>query len=232
MVEARRAPRDEREYGCLDVVPTMDDRQLIGPPASELTIADLDRLRVIADPLRLRILEALIEPRTVKQVAAALDLAPTKLYYHINLLERYGLIAVVDTRLVSGILEKRYQAAARCFRVDHDLLALAGPTGDAGLKMFLAAIVGGTEADIRRGVHNGTIDVGQHAPHPDALFLTHVLGRLAPEHLAEFYARLDALVRELAGTRSTQADPRARPYALALALYPADAQDPGVVEER
>jgi DNA-binding transcriptional ArsR family regulator len=210
----------------------MDDQQLMGPPASELTITDLDRLRVIADPLRLRILETLIEPRTVKQVAAALGLAPTKLYYHINLLERHGLIVVVDTRLVSGILEKRYQAAARGFRVDHDLLALSGPAGDAGLDMFLAAILGRAGADIKRGVHNGTIDVGQHAPHPDALFLTHVLGRLAPEQLAEFYARLDALVRELDGTRSGQADLTARPYALALALYPTDAQDPDAGAER
>src|SRR5919199_432922 len=106
------------------------------PPADELTISDLDSLRVIADPLRLRILESLIEPRTVKQVAAELGIFPTKLYYHMQLLERHGLIMVVDTRLVSGILEKRYRAAARCFHVDHALLALSGPTGDEGLEMF------------------------------------------------------------------------------------------------
>src|SRR5918912_4209068 len=112
----------------MDVFQAMDDRLPMQPPDRVVTITDLDRLRVIADPLRLRILETLIEPRTVKQVAAALGLAPTKLYYHINLLERHGLIVVVDTRLVSGILEKRYQAAARCFRVDHALLALSGST--------------------------------------------------------------------------------------------------------
>lgn len=60
---------------------------------------------------------------TVKQIAAKLNIPPTKLYYHFKQLEEHGLIRVVDTRLVSGIVEKLYQARAYSYRVDKGLLS-------------------------------------------------------------------------------------------------------------
>lgn len=74
----------------------------------EMMIEDAETLRVLADPLRLRIRELMVRPCTVKQVAAVLGIAPTKLYYHINLLEKHKLIVVVAARVVSGIIEKQY----------------------------------------------------------------------------------------------------------------------------
>ncbi|MFN8511837.1 MAG: helix-turn-helix domain-containing protein [Chloroflexia bacterium] len=63
--------------------------------------------------LRLRLLEQLRrEPQTVKQLAAALDVAQTKLYYHIKLLEERELIRVVESRVVQGIIEKQYGVTA------------------------------------------------------------------------------------------------------------------------
>jgi DNA-binding Lrp family transcriptional regulator len=67
--------------------------------------------------LRLAILEALIRdaPRelrvlSVKELAAELGEPKTKLYRHVKQLEAAGLIRVAATRLVSGIVEQRYQA--------------------------------------------------------------------------------------------------------------------------
>src|SRR3712207_1417060 len=84
-------------------------------------ISDLETLKVVSDPLRLRILECFRGvPATVKDVAAALDMPPTRLYYHVNQLEERGLIHVVETRVVSGIIEKHYQTTAYRLTVDHD----------------------------------------------------------------------------------------------------------------
>ena len=74
---------------------------------------DIETLRVLADPLRLRMLEVFgqhgREPLTVKEIARSLGEPLTKLYYHVNLLEQHGLIVVASSRLVSGILEKHYR---------------------------------------------------------------------------------------------------------------------------
>ena len=71
-----------------------------GPPDDPFyVIRDLAQLKVLADPLRVRILEALCEqPRTTKQVAERLGEKPTKLYHHVEALDRAGLIELHSTR--------------------------------------------------------------------------------------------------------------------------------------
>lgn len=59
-------------------------------PTPEMIITDLETLKVLADPLRLSIIEYLSRPGTVKKIAEKLDKPPTKLYYHFNLLENMG----------------------------------------------------------------------------------------------------------------------------------------------
>ena len=77
------------------------------PAAEVFEVTELEQLRVLADPLRMRILNNLFpQAQTAKQMADRLELPPTKLYYHFGELERVGLIKVVETRVKSGIIEK------------------------------------------------------------------------------------------------------------------------------
>src|SRR5919197_498369 len=72
----------------------------------------VERLKAMADPLRIRFVTELLEgPRTVKEVAEALGVPPTRLYYHVKILERHGLIEVANRRMVSGIEERSYRTA-------------------------------------------------------------------------------------------------------------------------
>src|SRR5579872_2555332 len=85
-------------------------------PAETLEIDDLETLKVVADPRRKQLIDLLRQDAaTVKELAAVMRVSPKSLYYHINLLQKHGLIRVVDTRLVSGITEKRYRAMAYLF---------------------------------------------------------------------------------------------------------------------
>jgi len=78
-----------------------------------LVLRDAATLKALADPMRLQILMELAdEPRTVKDVAAVLEVGPTRLYYHFKMLERARLIRVAGRRMVSGIEERSYQATA------------------------------------------------------------------------------------------------------------------------
>src|SRR5438034_307274 len=102
-------------------------------PADELRIKDIETLKVVFDPLRMRILEAFADgARTVKEVAEDLGSTPHRLYYHVNMLEERRLLIVTDTRMVSGIQEKRYQVAARHFIVAPGLLRFGTREGEEG----------------------------------------------------------------------------------------------------
>jgi DNA-binding transcriptional ArsR family regulator len=79
-------------------------------------VTNVETLKALADPIRLRLLSALmvssgpLPVRSVKELAAELGEPQTKLYRHVKQLEAVGLIRAVSSRVVSGIVEQRYQA--------------------------------------------------------------------------------------------------------------------------
>ena len=100
--------------------PVLDDGELL----EVMLLSDLEQLKTLSDPLRLRVLEQFVlEPRTTKQVAVALGEKPTKLYRHVDALERVGLVRLVTTRRKRGTTERYFRAVARGVndhrKVDH-----------------------------------------------------------------------------------------------------------------
>jgi DNA-binding transcriptional ArsR family regulator len=96
----------------------------------EIYVAEsVEQMRVIADDLRQRIFEALVEqPMTVTQVGEQLGIAPARIHYHVRELERVGLVRLVDTREKGGILEKYYRAVARHIMFPMSLVRSADPS--------------------------------------------------------------------------------------------------------
>jgi DNA-binding transcriptional ArsR family regulator len=90
----------------------------------EKEIAALASLRVVADSQRHQILSLLIaEPLTAAEVARRLRVNRTRVYYHLDLLQKHGLIEVVGQRQVAAVMERTYRATAQTFRVNRKLLA-------------------------------------------------------------------------------------------------------------
>lgn len=82
-------------------------------PNETFVIESVASLKALADPVRLRIVMLTEDqPRTVKELAAALELPQTGLYYHVKLLLKAGILKVASRRMVSGIEERSYQAVA------------------------------------------------------------------------------------------------------------------------
>lgn len=72
------------------------------------------QLRALAHPLRIRLLEAFAQGRrTTMQVAEEMGEPPTRLYHHVNALERARVLKLVDRRQVRGATEKYYELASR-----------------------------------------------------------------------------------------------------------------------
>jgi DNA-binding transcriptional ArsR family regulator len=199
----------------------------LGPePLAERSISDVDTLKALSDPLRLRILEVMTaghdETFTVKRLAAALEVSQTKLYHHINLLVERELIRPVSTRVVSGIIETSYRVAQRSVKLDRGLLTGEEPV----LHDMLTTIFDGARDDIERGIRDGAIDLTDDADPLRKVILAKGLARLSPERATEFRARLQALLDAF------DDDPPAAggdPFGVVLGFYPMAA---GAPEER
>jgi DNA-binding transcriptional ArsR family regulator len=131
-------------------------------PVPVRSIDNVDALKALADPTRLAILQALMKSRhdlpvmSVKELAAELGEPQTKLYRHVRQLEAAGLIKVASSRMVSGILEQRYQASqqelmfASGFIQEHadESMAATQVAFDAFLSGFFAVYSGSAEGSV------------------------------------------------------------------------------------
>ena len=73
-------------------------------------------IAILGDPRRMRILEILTKQQaSVKDLAVMIHETPQATHYHTKQLEKVGLIRIVETREVKGILEKFYRAVAERF---------------------------------------------------------------------------------------------------------------------
>ncbi len=191
-------------------------------PVGEFLISDFETLKVVADPLRAQIFELLVqETLTVAQVAEKLGQAASKLYYHIGLMEKAGLIKVVGTRQVRNMVEKDYRATADTVEVDPRLLNFSTTEGQESLQAMLAATLDSTRDDILRSVQARIVDLERGAtPHGRRMMLTRETSRLNPAQAEAFQERLAALVKEFATADGEADDANRHGYALTIALYP------------
>jgi len=137
-------------------------------PAGTHTVTDLAQIRALADPLRLRILGALGGvPRTTKQVAQLLGEKPTKLYHHVEALERVGLIRLRETRPNRGTVEKYFQAVAAQFQVAAAVLCpdAAAVEKLSAQEAMLTSILDGTRKELIASLRPGeTAPDAEEAP--------------------------------------------------------------------
>lgn len=208
-----------------------DDVVDLGPdPIAERPISDVETLKALSDPLRLRILELMTsahdETFTVKRLAVALEVSQTKLYHHVNLLAERELIRPVTTRVVSGIIETSYRIAQLSVKLDRGLLA-----GDSSaFHDVLTTVFDGARDDIESGVRAGTIDLAQDAEPLRRVVIAKGMARLTPAQAAEFQARLRALLEDFG---DDPLDGEGAAYGFVLGFYPMpdasavdDASDP------
>jgi len=192
------------------------------------TISDLEQVRALADPFRLKLLGAFGgRPKTTKQVAQQLGEKPTKLYHHVEALKRVGLLALKETRPNRGTVEKYYQAVATRFQIGAGLFATgkaAEPMADKTAAMLLS-ILDTTRAELAGALIRSA--GGSESCSPNTAMVARMLLRGEPKRVEQFRARLLALLDhfkdETAGLESDQTDA----YGLTLVFYPLPSPAPG-----
>ncbi|MCA9898393.1 MAG: helix-turn-helix transcriptional regulator [Ardenticatenaceae bacterium] len=188
----------------------------------EFLVDDLEALKVIAHNTRLDILQSLKRPKTVKEIAKLLKLPATKLYYHVNLMEKHGLIQVVETNIVSGILEKKYQVVAQHYRIDNRLLTEQTAASEE-LEQMLNTIFDITRTEIRRTVQH--TKQNPFAEDNSIGILWRASFRLTPAQHKEFHGRIQSLLQEMTQYSQDDVAENDTLYGLTLAYYPIHTPD-------
>lgn len=195
-------------------------------PKPLIVLDDLEILKVLADPLRNQIMEVLTPaPLTINQVAARLGEESSKLYYHFNLLEKNGLIHIVETNVVGNLIEKRYWITAYEFELNEKLLNfnVETPEGTEKIITMLLANINATRDDLRRSMYARHQQISQGAPQqPRRVLDNREILHLTDEMAAEFHKRLHDLLMEFKqeseGYQSGQEG--VLPWALSIVFYP------------
>jgi len=225
---ARRSTPSTGSTGS--VVPDLPGRAEVRPDAAEpdpeRLISDVETLKALSDPLRLRILETMVARQStdwsVKELAVALDVPQTRLYHHVELLLERDLLRLASQRLVSGIIESRYRVAALSFRLDSQLLAGDSPAADEAGRELMHGVFDSAREEVGQAlrdylaVNPGADLTGGGDPDPSRPLVTRGLAMLPPTQAAEFKTRLLALMGEY-DAASTASD--AVPFGFLVALY-------------
>lgn len=195
--------------------------------ADERAISPQD-LKLLAEPTREFIFNALVpEPRTATELGQLLGCPTTRLYHHLKLLEKHGLIMVVAQRLVSGIVERRYRAVAQRLRLDRSAFGAELPGGEQ-LRSILSYVFEQASSDIARSHAAGLIDLALKPPAPRALMAYRQVLKLAAEDRDRLITQLHALYEEYEKLSQESVPDEGEFVGLVLAAYPTElrAADP------
>ncbi len=181
----------------MSINPQIPDYEL----ADRIVVTTPSQLRAMADPLRATILDLLLErAATVAELAAAVQRPKSTVAHHVNVLVEAEMLHVVRTRRVRAIDERYYGRTARVFYVGVVNRPGEDPTTVHANALSVAAAesVPAHEADELRSI------------------LRHA--RIPARRAAEFWRRVDAVVREFSQL------PRSGDtvYGFAAGLYPTD----------
>lgn len=87
-------------------------------------IKNIDDLKALSDPLRVNILLTIgKEPKSGQEISKLMNEKGSKIYYHLNELEKRGFIEIVKTEVINGIVQKFYLPVAKAFIPDLNIFS-------------------------------------------------------------------------------------------------------------
>jgi DNA-binding transcriptional ArsR family regulator len=187
-----------------------------------LEIDDIEIFEVLNNPMRFRILRELMSPGTVRDLAEVMQVPPTRLYYHVNLLEDAGIIAVAETRKAGAMVQKVYQTTAKGFKPsprlaqgDHEPSELA--------KIAAGVVFDGARIDAEEALTTHFERVRSEGEHKLNGALSRTVARFSSAEAEEFVEKLSEFIEE-------HFDPHDREdgdeYGLTLAFLPVSGTNP------
>jgi DNA-binding transcriptional ArsR family regulator len=153
------------------------------PDDDAFTITRPDQLHAIGEPTRWRILGRLLDgPASIQELSRSLGMAKGTVGHHVRVLDRAGLIRLVEQHRVRGVVEKRYARVGGKLRLPEEGSELASEHPDVAMLPLRSALA---EAKIPSGPGDPSTAVVMRA-------------RMPAERARRFAGMVDALAAEFA----------------------------------
>ncbi|MEM8860080.1 MAG: helix-turn-helix domain-containing protein [Chloroflexota bacterium] len=191
------------------------------PIADKFIIKDLETLKKLTHPQRIEILQNLGHPKTVKDIALAIDADPTKLYYHIRQMEQIEVIKVVETNIVSGIVEKTYGVTAKEYTVDKSLFSGDDVDfTDDDFSNMVSAIFNSTLNHVKKSAKAGLINLNEDGPKRTTAIMSGQF-LLTEEQLEKFGQKMQEVMTEFGEyTEQNSNSEDSQGYVYTIAFFP------------
>jgi len=154
---------------------------------------------VLNSPIRLRVVRRLAGgPSSVKELAEWMDVPPTRLYYHVNLLEEVDVIRVVETRKVGAMIEKIYRTIAYNFRPSERLIE-SGHDPKELARVGASVVLDGARLDAEAALirHFAALSEGGESDLEREGSIGRSIAYLTPERAKQFGERIEELLAEM-----------------------------------
>lgn len=172
-----------------------------GRSDQDLTISSAEQLHALSNPTRWAIIGRLNEaPASVQELSRAMRIAKGTIGHHVRVLDRAGLIRVVETRRVRGVTEKRYARVGRRFKL---------PQGEAAAAIGAKHNVG--TLPLRQAVAEARRSTGRDDPSTSFI----LRARMSADRARRFADLLNALGAEFAEGASDEGET----YGMVAAIY-------------
>lgn len=160
-------------------------------------IKEIDSLRLLSDPLKLKILHAFAAgSKTTGEVATELGEKVTRLYRHVDALHDAGLIEITGETPKRGTVERRFSAIAHRFEADPSLLSSEDADETSKAVLELLNLSGREFLDVLNSGRAAETD----------MILTRFAIKGTPEKIAELRQRLFQWVESLEQEAEEEAD--------------------------
>lgn len=189
-------------------------------------IEDPAAAEVSLEPIRTRLLAELADPGSATTLAARMGLPRQKVNYHLRMLERHGLVELVEERRKGNVTERVMRASAASYVISPQALALVQPDPSRAPDRLSASWLMALGARLVRDV--GTLLLGAararrrvttFALDADIRFASAADRAAFAEELATHVARLVARYHDASAVRG-------REHRLVVALHPAVTHEP------
>jgi DNA-binding transcriptional ArsR family regulator len=172
------------------------------------------------DPIRGRLLAALVEPASATMLAARVGIARQKVNYHLRELERHGLIELVEERRKGNVTERVLRATAASYVISPAVLATVQPDPTRSPDRLSARWLLALGARLVREV-GALVEGASRARKPLATFGLDGEVRFAtPADRAAFAEELTAAVTALIGKYHDENAVLGRDHRVIVAIHP------------
>lgn len=174
-------------------------------PGQLYTLTNSDQIKAYVHPTRIILLRLMAkEKRTISGIARENGVHPANITHHFKILEKAGLIRLVEKRDTGKNLEKYYRAIAYNFVVKPEAI---NDGKEANKKALALSILKDSLSVAVKTVQDG-----------DTVLALLGTVRLKPEDVLRLIARLNEVFSEFKGCDSAEGIP----YNINLSIYPGD----------